>query len=264
MMRRNRRKTKRGKKPRQTIFVFRTHGGRRPGAGRRARRPGAVGHKTRPPLKSRYPVHTSLSVASDLPSLRRSDLRAAIEQCFRAAKTACGGLDGGDHRTLKKAAAYKKRAAKTAGFRLVHYSIQKHHLHLIVESEDATALSRGMQGLAVRVARRINKVVGRKGKVFVDRYFERILKSPKQTRHCLLYVLNNFRRHAAQRGKILDVDYVDPCSSGRFFDGWIGVWFEHRTGRDPPVVPAKTWLLKKGWRVWGELATWELPGGAPQ
>jgi hypothetical protein len=143
----------------------------------------------------------------------------------------------------------------------VHYSIQNHHLHLIVEAQDAGALSRGMQGLAIRVARRINKVLGRKGKVFIDRYFETILKSPKQVRHCLLYVLNNARRHAAQRGKVLAVDYVDPCSSGRYFDGWIGVWFEHRSGRDPPVVKPSIWLLRKGWRIWGELATWEIPGG---
>jgi REP element-mobilizing transposase RayT len=55
------------------------------------------------------------------------------------------------------------------GFRLVHFSVQRDHLHLLVEAGDRRALSRGVQGLSVRIARAANGELGRKGRVFADR-----------------------------------------------------------------------------------------------
>jgi REP element-mobilizing transposase RayT len=62
-------------------------------------------------------------------------------------------------------------ASNQFGFRLVHYSVQGNHIHFLVEAEDKRALSRGMQGLTIRMARALNRVMNnRKGKVFSDRY----------------------------------------------------------------------------------------------
>jgi hypothetical protein len=118
----------------QLGFAFRTWGGKRRGAGRKPRVPGrpGVSHRARPPLASRYPVHVTLSVEPSLPSLRASALYPQIEDCFREGK-------------------------QRAGFRLVHFSVQRWHLHLIVESVDALALSRGLQALCIRIAKRINR-----------------------------------------------------------------------------------------------------------
>jgi len=226
-------------------------GGKRRGAGRKGKRPGAVSHRRRPALASRFPVHVSLSVAGDIPTLRQPDVVEAIEQCLREIEALSG----------------------ERGFRVAHYSIQRHHVHLIVEAKDAETLSRGMQGLAVRVARRINKVLGRRGKVFTDRYFERILKTPKQVRFCILYVLNNLRRHAAQAGQVCASGWVDPFSSGRFFDGWkSGDGRADQRVRPPPnvrlpgqqerptVSTPRTWLLSVGWRRHGLIPIDAVPG----
>jgi hypothetical protein len=234
------RKARKAGKPRPTqlTFNFRAtgRGGWRQRAGRKKKPDAGVSHQKRPTLASRHPVHVVLEVDQDLPNLRSPKLTQIIEERFQ-------------------------KGRQRFGFRLVHYSIQRHHIHLIVEAACARSLSKGMQGLAIRLAKGINKALGRRGRVFIDRYFERILTSPKQVRHCLAYVLNNGRRHAAQRGQVRSAQWVDPCASGHYFDGWDEVWFEAPSGRDPPVARARTWLLRVGWRRHGLIGLAEVPGG---
>ena len=91
-------------------------------------------------------------------------------------------------------------ACERAAFRLVHYSIQANHVHLIVEAESATALGCGMKSLAARFARAVNRALGRNGPVLVDRYHLHTLKTPREVRRALAYVLLNARKHAARAG----------------------------------------------------------------
>ncbi len=218
-------------------LVFRTWGGARKGAGRKPLVPDRVPHVRRPALASRFPVHVTLKVDESLPSLRSPGVRQLIEGCVRAAN-ARGRL------------------------RIVHYSIQKRHIHLMIEAADAVALSRGVKGLSISIARRLNKSLGRSGRVFVDRYFARILRTPRQTRNCLCYVINNCRRHDAQRRRTRERGWIDPCSSGAFFDGWRHSANVAPAGRDPPVSPAHSWLLRVGWKRHGLISTDEVPGAA--
>jgi len=185
-------------------------------------------------------------VAGELPSLRQPDIRGAIEDCLREAA--------------------EKAKQTGTGFRVAHYAIQREHLHLIVEAHNRKALSAGLKGLAGRMAKRINKLLGLTGPLFADRYFERVLKTPKQVASCLRFVLLNERRHAFQRGDRREAGWIDPCSSGRYLDGWRGRRFKPPDG-DPTVVSPRTWLLAKGWRRYGLIGTDEIPGqrrrGAP-
>ena len=234
------RRRPRRKRPKQLeLRLPSTWGGKRDGAGRKKVRPGAVSHAARPPLASRHPVHISYKVAGELPSLRQPDIRGAIEGCLRE-------IAG-------------KAKQKGASFRVAHYAIQREHLHLIVEANDRRALSAGLKGLAGRMAKRINKRLGLTGPLFADRYFERVLKTPKQVNNCLRYVLLNERRHAFQRGERCERGWIDPCASGRYFDGWRGRPFEPPDD-DPLVTRPRTWLLSAGWRRHGEIGTDEIPG----
>jgi hypothetical protein len=161
-------------------------------------------------------------------------------------------------------------AKERFGFRLVHFTVQGNHLHLICEAKDRVALTRGMQGLSIRIARRLNRAEGRKGRLFSERYHARILRSPREVRRALVYVLNNSRRHAG-RDVTFARDWVEPLSSARWFDGWrwaprAPVEHEHGKGREQenedecPVAPAGTWLLATGWRRHGLIAPDEVPG----
>jgi len=122
----------------------------------------------------------------------------------------------------------------------VHFSVQGNHLHFIVEVTDEVALARGMQGLAIRMAKALNRVMQRRGPVFRERYHSHVLRGPTEVARAVAYVLGNYFHHAASWGASIARTEVDPYSSAAEHDkAWTGV--------DPPlVVEARTWLLRLG------------------
>jgi REP element-mobilizing transposase RayT len=220
---RNRSRTRCSNGARQlTIFA---RGGKRPGAGRKPKGERAlVTHATRTALTPRDPVLITTKIVGGLPNLRRESSLTGLRTALAA-------------------------GADRFGFRLVEYSIQTNHLHFLAEAEDARAVARGMQGLLVRVAKALNKLWGRSGTVLADRYHARILRTPREVRHALVYVLQNARKHGAR------ITGIDACSSGPWFGGW-----RDRIARVPsPIATARSWLLKHGWRRGGLLSTSEAP-----
>ncbi len=216
---------------RQELFEFKQWGGARKGAGRKRKGERArVSHRTREKLASRFPVHVTTRLRAGLPSLRRVRERRVLERAFGA---------GSDR----------------FSFRLTEYSIQSNHLHLLVEAKDRNALTRGMQGLSIRVAKALNKLWERKGKVFADRYHDRILRTPREVRNALVYVLKNHARHGI---RLLG---VDAWSSGLWFQGWKASRGVPDTlaSRASPIARARTWLLNVAWRRRGRIALTESP-----
>ncbi len=99
------------------------------------------------------------------------------------------------------------RDAQRATFRVVHFSVQRDHVHLLVEASNRITLSSGMRGLAIRIARRLNRALRRRGSVFGDRWHGHALRSPREVRNALAYVLFNGTKHGA-------VPFgLDPCAS---------------------------------------------------
>ena len=238
---------KRARKSRRPVQLsLPLQGVQKPGARRRGRRPGParrfVRHRVREAHSAAHPVHVVL----------RCKLRSLRTQFVFP--------------TVRRALAAATRAR--ADFRVTQFSVQGDHLHLIVEASHKSALSRGMQGLSIRIARAVNRLVFRRGKLWADRFFSRELQSPRAVRNALAYVLNNYRKHRAAGAA-----RIDPYSSAPYFDGFRGL-----RGRSPcelpphsslplsprgvappdnqqgvPIVPARTWLANTGWRRAGLL-----------
>ena len=145
-------------------------------------------------------------------------------------------------------------ACERGDFRLVHYSLQSNHAHLIVEATGPEALGRGMRSIAARFARAVNRAFRRSGPVLEERYHSRALRTAKEVRNALRYVLLNVSKHrrAALKG-------VDSGSSGKWFDGWKTAPAHSQTERRS-VSPAHTWLLRRGWRRHGLLDWRDVPG----
>src|SRR5262249_20290442 len=123
------------------------------------------------------------------------------------------------------------------------------HAHLRVEAADASALARGMKSIGARLARAVNRVCGRRRPVLAERFHVRVLRTPREVRRAVAYVLLNARRHARHRRQ---VNGIDPASSGRWFAGWLRVPPGTRSGPDAPAVARpRTWLLRAGWRRHG-------------
>ena len=205
-----------------------TWGGRRDGAGRKltpGRRP-SVPHRARPPHEAAHPVHVTLRTG-------------VAVRCLRSARAF-------------PAVARALAASSTDEFRILQYSAQDDHLHLIVEARNTRTLSSGVRGFAIRIARAVNRALGRRGRVWGTRYHARALMTPREVRHALVYVLNNRRKHAVNaRG-------LDPCSSGQWFDGWRDFRVSARSAA--PVARPRTWLAAVGWRRHGLLGLDERPG----
>jgi len=164
----------------------------------------------------RCPAHVTLRAAPGLPSLRTRPF-ARIDAALRR--------------------------ASRGPFRVLHWSVQADHLHLLVEADSPTGFVRGVQGLATRVAKAVNRVLRRRGRVWGDRYHARLLESPREVRNALLYVLNNWRKHlASARG-------FDPCSTATWLIGWRSA--PTPPAGSPPVARARTWLAAIGWRRYG-------------
>lgn len=198
------------RRPRQLALEFRTWGGKRAGAGRKLRgaRAGVV-HRSRGEWARPMPLHVTLRMAPHVYNLRSRRSFRVIAAALRI---------GGDR----------------FGARVTQFSVQGNHIHLLVEAPDRRALARAIQGLSIRVAKGLNRMMGRKGRVFDDRYHARILRTPTEVRHAIHYVRDNARKHAAERGETYGPGYVDPYSSA-------GV-------ADLALPPAQTWLLREGWR----------------
>jgi REP element-mobilizing transposase RayT len=218
-------------------------GGSRDGAGRKPTGKAGMRHRSRDRFPRPLPTHVTLRVQPGVPSLRTVPIVRAIERSFA-------------------------RGCARAGFRLVHYALLGNHAHLIVEARDADALGRGMKAIGARLARAVNRVAKRRGRVLAERYHSRMLRTPREVHRALRYVLLNARRHAgnakASTLRAMDV-LLDPASSARWFDGWKpGSLVTERAIipllDKPAVARARTWLLRKGWRIHGLLDPADVPG----
>ena len=143
------------------------------------------------------------------------------------------------------------------GMRIAECSVQGDHVHLIVEAAERQALSRGMQGFSIRLARRYNGALQRRGSVFADRYHARVIETPTDMRNTLVYVLRQDAHHGRE-GWVSN--RVDPCSSAAWFTGWASkprldqppTGDEEDDIETPPVDPPKSWLLREGWQRGGK------------
>jgi putative transposase len=205
-------------------------GGARAGAGRKlvAAWP-SPSHRPRPPHTGRWPVHVTLRACEAIPSLRSMRVFSSLRDSLSA--------------------------SHKSAFRVVQFSVQSDHIHLVVEGDAPIALVRGVQGLGGRCAKAVNRAAGRRGRVWSSRYDARALRTPTETRRGLVYVLLNFRKHLrAQPG-------VDPRSSGPWFGGWRTPVPAPRDAA--PVASPRTWLATVGWRrAGGAIALDERPAPA--
>jgi hypothetical protein len=201
-----------------------------------------VSHRQRAALASRFPVHVTIKLRRGLRPLRRRHEHAALRAAFAAG---CTGGTG---------------AARGGAFRLCHYAILNDHLHFVAEAHSREALSRGLQGLLVRIAKALNKLWSRRGKVFADRYHDRILRTPREVRNAIRYVFQNARKHAAAGREVAVPAAIDTFTSAPWFDGFRETFTVR--GLEAvvrPVTDARTWLLTLGWRRHGLLSVHELP-----
>jgi putative transposase len=202
-----------------------------------------MAHGTRPAHRASEPVHVTL----------RCVLRSLRSQFVYP--TVVGAIRSANHRWHGR-------------FGIVHFSVQADHVHLIIEAVDRRALIGGVRGLEVSLARRLNRLLFRRGRCWSDRWHQRALKTPRSVRRALVYVLANFKKH----GEFVRAP-IDPCSSGPYFPEYVECRgkapFELQSKlvppqfrkEGPPIREPTSWLLRIGWQRWGQISFHEAPLG---
>jgi REP element-mobilizing transposase RayT len=227
------------------------HGGRRQGAGRKpkiAGRPG-VPHRLRVGQKKNVPVHVTLRLVDGLPTLRT---RKGYQLAQRAMLL----------------------ANRFEEARLCHMSIQRNHLHLIVEANEQRSLRRAMKSFEISFSKNLNRELGRRGRgrrVFADRYHVEKLETPAQVRNALAYVLGNWRKHGEDQDAPGVRRRMDRFSTAPYFDGWDTgtpeiIRFDELPFPEDGALPIRfpqSWLLRVGWKKHGLISPWNRPGARP-
>jgi len=209
-------------------------GGARKGAGRKVVGRPRVGHVGREVHKYWNPVLVTLRAVDGLPSFRTPNLYAAFEKAVRL--------------------------TRRPDFRIVEFSVQDNHLHLVIEADEAAARARGMKSFSVRANRLFNAALERgRGPVWDGRYHFTELKTPRQVRNALVYCINNYKKHyGIHDGRMT----IDVCSSARWFTGWSEPRSASSVDGPRPTEEAKSFLLKTGWRKHGLIHPSEAPRAA--
>ena len=253
----------------QALHFGDKNGQRRGGPNRRKRKGVRLGrppkgprsserHKKREAFPASEPVHVTLRVVDDVGRLRTRAIYQAVREAMLV--------------TFRR-----------EDFRIVHLSVQGNHIHLLIEAENRMALAAGMKAFEISAAKHINAAVSRagswwerrrmrvkpkrrKGQVFADRYHVEIIRTPRQARNALTYVLNNWRKHREHRADVARTWLIDPYSTGWSFDGWKEredhpfVWKLRASYQPIMSWRPRTWLLSEGWRRHGLVSIYEVPG----
>jgi putative transposase len=195
-------------------------GGKRKSAGRK-NRTSTVNHMKREKVEAKFPIHITIKLKKGVVSLRGPKMVAA----FKA--------------SLQKA---KKR-----GLKVIHFALETNHAHLFAESDGNHQLRSGMASFGSCFGKAARRVTGGKGSVFQGRYHLQVLKSPRQTKNAMAYVLLNHSKHQGAK------PYADHMSSAAFFGDWRALLGERYRVDQPlprPEFLAKpsSWLARDGWR----------------
>ena len=212
-------------------------GGPRSGAGRPAAKRPIIHHVKRDEVLEREPSHVTIRLVKGVPRLRRKKFLRVFQRSLSEVR-------------------------KRTDFRVVEYSVQGDHVHLIIEASDKKAFACGMKAVGSRLARAVHRVFERTGQVLAGRYHVRALKTPKEVRNAIAYVLLNVRHHWQQRTGHPPPVRIDAASSGRLFSGWSR-WApsDDLVPGLREVSPAQTWVLRVGWKKFGLINPAEVPGG---
>lgn len=239
-----------GKRKRHVQQPLFRRGGKRRGAGRKptGRRAGDS-HRKRPLLDGSQALHVVLRARSEIGNMRQPRIYKAIRDAMQFAR-------------------------QRGRIRIVHLSIQRDHLHLLVEADSKDLLAKGIAGFKVAVARNVNLAlasdgVRRRGSVFAHRYHLTVITTPTQARRVLAYVINNWRKHREDVGG-MRAWLTDPYSSGRSFADWLELADGRALTPAEPTYGAlavsapESWLLRAGWKRAGPISAFEVPSRRAQ
>ena len=145
-------------------------GGRRPGSGRKRKHSPGVAHREREKVSSRFPLHINFKVRI---SIRNKSCLAVLKKAIKN--------------------------ARSHGLRIIHFSLQSNHVHLLIEACDNAVLTKGMRSLTISFAKGVKS-----GGIQLERYHLHVLKSLREVKNAYHYVVLNQAKHSGLKRAQVD------------------------------------------------------------
>ncbi len=152
-------------------------GGLREKSGRQRIRSKGVAHSSREKVTSRTPVHVNFKYKI---AIRNKETLKLLRKSIQN--------------------------ARKHGLKVLHYSFQHNHIHLILEAETNSILTKGMRSLTITFAKGVHK-----GRIQIERYHLHVLKSLREVKHAVHYVLFNQQKHEKGTYSVIN-DYSSVLS----------------------------------------------------
>lgn len=143
-----------------------THGGRRPNSGRPRIHSKGVSHNKRDKITPHIPCHINFKY--------RTFIRTEI---------------------LLEHFILAMMKSQRHGFRIIQFSMQSNHVHLIVEAQNNQILEKGMRSLTNSFAKRLSKTKRLNGTIQMERYHLHLLRTPTEVQNAIDYVIHNHEHH---------------------------------------------------------------------
>jgi REP element-mobilizing transposase RayT len=158
------------KKNKQQITVWNPKGAGRPSVLTKKELTTRVYHRSRPELPKAKPVHVTIKTNKNvIPNLRSKVLYKQIRQSMKR--------------------------ARILGIRIIHFSVQRDHVHLLIEADNKQQLGESMRVLSISLTKRLSHVLKRKVKALKSRYHLHVLKSLQEIKNAKNYILSNGQKH---------------------------------------------------------------------
>ncbi|MGZ3787001.1 MAG: transposase [Bacteriovorax sp.] len=99
--------------------------------------------------------------------------------------------------------------ARRQGLKVIHYSLEYDHVHLLIEAENNHILGKGMQAFGGTFSKAINRMRKLKGGVYKHRYHFRKISSARELKNVMNYIFTNGLKHKTAK------NIVNPYNSIR-------------------------------------------------
>lgn len=160
-------------------------------AGRKAIHDPGIRHTHRPVFKKPASLHLTIKIAKEKSNLKNKEVLSILKRAILN--------------------------SRKMGLRVIHFTLEYDHIHLLIEAENNHLLGKGMQSFGVTLSKAINKLKKTSGQVYRHRYHFRKITSARQLKNVMNYIFRNGLKHGTSAGIVTGYNSIQAEKKLRLF-----------------------------------------------
>ncbi len=163
----------------------------RKGAGRPALHDPGIRHTNRPHIKKPASLHLTIKVKKKKAEIKNKSVLKILKRAILN--------------------------ARKQGLRVIHFSLEYDHVHLLIEADNNLILGKGMQAFGVTLSKAINRLKKLKGGVYKHRYHFRQISSTRELKIVMNYIFTNGLKHGTAKSILNPFNSIQAEKKFRLF-----------------------------------------------